>query len=182
MNVIKSRRSIRAFSDEQIKQEELDSIVEAGLYAPSAAGKQARFFTVVQNQSILDEISAEAKKIYRLMPDTFLQNLGSNEQYHTFFHAPAVIIVSGELNSIAPNSDCAVAAQNIMLAAEALRIGSCWVSAVAVLTQTGEGARIIKKLGLPEGYVPFNSIVMGYKKAERLNAPPRREGVVHYLR
>jgi nitroreductase len=182
MNVIKSRRSIRAFSGEQIKQAELDLIVEAGLYAPSAAGKQARFFTVVQNQSILDEISAEAKKIYRSMPDTFLQNLGSNEQYHAFFHAPTVIIISGELNSIAPNSDCAVAAQNIMLAAEALHIGSCWISAPAVLTQTEEGTRIIKKLGLPEAYVPFNSVVLGYTKAERLNAPPRREGVVQYLR
>ena len=116
------------------------------------------------------------------MPDAFLQNLGSNEQFHTFFHAPTVIIISGEVNSIAPSSDCAVAAQNIMLAAETLHIGSCWVSAVAVLTQTGKGQQIIKNLGLPEGYVPFNSIVLGYKKAERLNAPPRREGVVQYIR
>ena len=182
INIIKNRRSIRAFSDEQIKQEELDVILEAGMYAPSAAGKQAWFFTVVQNQHILDEISVEAKKIYSSMPDAFLQNLGSNEQFHTFFHAPTVIIISGEANSIAPNSYCAVAAQNIMLAAETLHIGSCWVSAVAVLTQTSEGQQIIKNLGLPEGYVPFNSIVLGYKKAERLNAPPRREGVVHYIR
>ncbi|MDR2808287.1 MAG: nitroreductase family protein [Spirochaetaceae bacterium] len=182
MKVIKSRRSIRSFSDEQIKQEELDLIVEAGMYAPSAAGKQAWHFTVVQNQRVLDEISLEAKRIYRSMDIEFLQNLGSNEQFHAFFHAPTVIIISGAVNSIAPNSDCAVAAQNIMLAAEALQIGSCWVSAVAVLSQTEQGKKIIESLGLPEGYAPFNSIVLGYKKAEGLTAPARREGVVTYIR
>jgi nitroreductase len=182
MDVIKSRRSIRGFSEEQIKQEELDVILEAGRYAPSAAGKQAWHFTVIQDQQILDEISSEAKRIYRSSAVEFLQNIGSNEQFHTFFHAPTVIIISGETNSIAPNSDCAVAAQNIMLAAEALQIGSCWISAAAVITQTEAGKKIIERLGLPEGYAPFNSIVLGYKKAERNDAPPRREGVVNYLR
>jgi nitroreductase len=182
MDIIKNRRSIRTFSDEQIKQEELDIILEAGMYAPSAAGKQAWHFTVVQNQHILDEISAEAKKVYISMANEFLQKLGSNEQFHTFFHAPTVIIISGEEKSIDPHSDCAVAAQNIMLAAEMLHIGSCWVSAVAVLGRTGEGKKIIQTLGLPKAYIPFNSIVLGYKKAERLNAPPRREGIVNYIR
>ncbi|MDR0722493.1 MAG: nitroreductase family protein [Treponema sp.] len=182
MNIIKSRRSIRNFSDEQIKQEELDVILEAGMYAPSAAGKQAWHFTVVQNQQILDEIASEAKKIFRSMDIEFLQNLGANEQFHPFFHAPTVIIISGAVNSIAPNSDCAVAAQNMMLAAESLHIGSCWISAAAVITQTEEGKEIIKKLGLPEGHAPFNSVALGYKKAERHDAPPRREGVVHYIR
>ena len=181
MQVIKNRRSIRSFSADQIRREELDVIVEAGMYAPSAAGKQAWHFTVVQNQQILDEISTEAKKVYRSSDIEFLQNLGSNEQFHAFFHAPTVIIISGETNSIAPNSDCAVAAQNIMLAAESLHIGSCWISAAAVIAQTEEGKKIIKNLGLSEGYIPFNSIALGYKKAERPNAPPRREGVVTYI-
>ncbi|MDR2343579.1 MAG: nitroreductase family protein [Spirochaetaceae bacterium] len=182
MRVIKSRRSTRSFSDEQIKREELDIILEAGMYAPSGAGKQARHFTVVQNQPILDAISVEAKKIYRSMDNEFLRNLGSNEQFHTFFHAPTVIIISGELNSITPDSDCAVAAQNILLAAESLQIGSCWISAVAVLTRTEESIKIIKNLGLPEAYAPFNSVALGYKKAESPNAPPRRAGLVNYIR
>jgi nitroreductase len=182
MNVIKNRRSIRSFSDEQIKQEELDVIVEAGMYAPSAAGKQAWHFTVIQDQQLLDEISSEAKKIYRSSDIEFLRNLGSNEQFQAFFHAPTVIVISGEVNSLAPNSDCAVAAQNVMLSAEALQIGSCWVSAAAVITQTEEGKKIIKNLGLPEAYAPFNSIALGYKKAERLNVPPRRDGIVTYIR
>jgi nitroreductase len=182
MKVIKSRRSVRSFSDEQIKEEDLDVLLEAGRYAPSAAGKQAWHFTVIQDQHILDEIASEAKRIYRSADVPFLRNLGSNEQFHPFFHAPTVIVISGEVNSIAPNSDCAVAAQNIMLAAEALQIGSCWISAAAVIAQTEEGKKIIEKLGLSEGYTPFNSIALGYKKAERHDAPPRREGVVNYIR
>jgi nitroreductase len=182
MKIIKSRRSARSFSDEQIKQEELDVLLEAGMYAPSAAGKQAWHFTVIENQEILDEISSEAKRIYRSMDIEYIRNLGSNEKFHAFFHAPTVIVISGEASSIAPNSDCAVAAQNIMLAAEALHIGSCWISAAAVIAQTEEGKKIIGKLGLPEGYVPFNSIILGYKKTEGSEASPRRENVVTYIR
>jgi nitroreductase len=182
MKIIKSRRSVRSFSDKQIKQEELDVILEAGMYAPSAAGKQAWHFTVIQDQQILDEISSEAKRIYRSMDIDFLRSIGANDQFHTFFHAPTVIVISGEVNSIAPNSDCAVAAQNVMLAAESLQIGSCWISAASVIAQTEEGKKIIEKMRLPEDYAPFNSIAMGYKKAARRDAPPRREGVVNYLR
>jgi nitroreductase len=182
MAVIKNRRSVRSFTDEQLKQEELDILLEAGMYAPSAAGKQAWHFTVVQNQQILDKISTEAKKVYRSSDIEFLQNLGSNEQFHAFFHAPTVIIISGETNSIAPNSDCAAAAQNIMLAAEALRIGSCWISAAAVIAQTDEGKKLINALKLPEGYVPFNSIILGHKKSETGKAAPRREGTVSYIK
>jgi nitroreductase len=116
------------------------------------------------------------------MDNEHLRNIGSNEQFHLFFHAPTVIIISGEVNSITPDSDCAVAAQNIMLAAESLQIGSCWISAAAALPQTAEGKKIIQTLGLPEGYAPFNSVILGYKKAERPLAPPRRAGVVTYIR
>ncbi|MDR2394924.1 MAG: nitroreductase family protein, partial [Treponema sp.] len=165
MDVIKNRRSVRSFTEDPLKQAELDVLLEAGMYAPSAAGKQSWHFTVIQNQRFLDEISSEAKKIYASMNNEFLQKLGANEQFHSFFHAPTVIVISGEANSIDPNSDCAVAAQNIMLAAESLRIGSCWVSAVAVLTQTDKGRKLINAMKLPEGYVPFNSIALGYKKS-----------------
>jgi nitroreductase len=93
-----------------------------------------------------------------------------------------VIIISGEIQSIAPQFDCAVAAQNIMLAAEALAIGSCWISAASVITQSETGKKIIAGLGLPAGYAPFSSIALGYKKTPSPTAPLRREGVVHYIR
>lgn len=180
--VMKNRRSVRGFADGQIKQDELDAILEAGMYAPSAGGKQAWHFTVIQNQRVLDEISNEAKSIYRGLDNEFLQKLGANENAHLFFRAPTVVVISGEVKSIAPNSDCAVAAQNVMLAAEAMHIGSCWISAVLVLPMSEEGQRIIKSLGIPDGYAPYNSIALGYKKAETHKAPPRREGVVNYVR
>jgi nitroreductase len=136
---------------------------------------------VLQNQRLLGEISTEAKKVYACRNDVFLQKLGADEKFHAFFHAPTVIVVSGEADFIAPDSDCAVAAQNMMLAAEALHIGSCWVSAVRVLLQTEEGRKLVHALKLPEGYVPFNSIALGYKKADNSQAAPRREGTVSYI-
>lgn len=182
IDIIKKRRSIRAYTGEQIKQEELDIILEAGTYAPSAAGMQLWHFTVIQNQQLLDEISIEGKKIYRSMDLEFLQNLGKNEAFHMFFHAPTVIVISGKVDSISPQSDCAVAAQNIMLAAETLGIGSCWVSAVPVLVQTEEGKRLIERLELPEGYAPYTSVTLGYKHSEIHKAAPRRDGMVSYIK
>lgn len=182
IEIIKARRSIRSYTEEQIKQDELDIILEAGAYAPSAAGRQLRHFTVIQNQQLLDEISLEVKGIYRSMPDEFLQNLGKSEKYHMFFHAPTVIVVSGLVNSIDPQNDCAVALQNMMIAARSLNIGSCWVSAITVLESTDNGKKLASSLKLPEGYAPYSCITLGYNASEMPKAAPRRENITSYIR
>ena len=182
LDVIKKRRSVRAFRLDQIADSEIATILEAGTYAPSARGDQSWYFTVIQNVELMRELSDAAKRAYALLSNPFLQGLGKNEKYHLFFHAPTVIVVSGHNEALLPKIDCAVCVQNILLAAESLGIGSCWISGLDLLAETDAGIELLKKLNVPKEYKPFFSIALGYKENENLKAAPRKTGNIHFIK
>ena len=134
LKTIKQRRSIRSFQAEQIKEEELQAVLEAGLYAPNA-GDQSWHFTVVQNRALLDRLNLAAKEAARQMPIEPLRQLGSDDNFNCLYGAPTLIIVSGSERAPMPlDADCAAATQNLLLAAESIGWGragsssSCWLS------------------------------------------------------
>ena len=118
LDVIKERRSIRKFKPEQIKEEELQAIVESGLYAPSAINKQSWNFTVIQNQEILAELNEATKNVARNLDNEALKRIGENEKYNCFYYAPTVILVSGKDEERSKVMDCSAATQNMLIAAE----------------------------------------------------------------
>ena len=118
LDVIKERRSIRKFKSEQIKEEELQAIVESGLYAPSAINKQSWNFTVIQNQEILAELNEATKNVARNLDNEALKRIGENEKYNCFYYAPTVILVSGKDEERSKVMDCSAATQNMLIAAE----------------------------------------------------------------
>jgi nitroreductase len=123
LKIIKQRRSIRSFKDEQIKDEELQAILEAGLYAPNAGG-QAWHFTVVQNKELLDRLNIAAKEAAKQHDFEPLRKLGNNEKFNCLYGAPTLVIVSGNEQSLMPlDADCAAATQNLLLAAESIGLG-----------------------------------------------------------
>ena len=127
MKSILSRRSTRVFMPDQIKEEELTTIIEAGLYAPSAHNQQSWNFTVVQNLELLNQLSNDAKEAAKHFDDHLIQQLANNEKFHAFYHAPTAIIISGEEKAMMPEVDCAAATENMLIAAESIGVGSCWV-------------------------------------------------------
>lgn len=182
INNIKSRRSTRVFLPDQIKDEEVSAIVEAAIYAPSAHNKQPWHFTVVQNKEILDELNAETKEIAKNVSDKIIQQMGSNEKFNIFYNAPTVIIISGDEKGVLPEIDCAAATENMLIAAESLGVGNCWVGLVRLLFGTEKGNRYKEKLGIPEGNNPYYAISLGYKKINNTKAPERRANTVSYIR
>jgi nitroreductase len=182
MKAIKNRRSIRSFKPEQIADSEIAAIVEAGTYAPSGRGDQSWHFTVVQNTELLHEISKAVKHMYALLDNPFLQAQGKSEKYHLYYHAPTVLIVSGNKDALLPMLDCAVCVQNMLLAAESLEIGSCWISGIDRLAASAEGRPILEKLTIPDGYVPYFQVALGYKKGETPKAAPRKENITNFIR
>lgn len=160
LEAIKSRRSVRKYKPEQISKPELSAILEAGSYAPSAHNMQSWHFTVVQNSELLNFISEQSKKGMQKSNMDWAVNLGLNENYHLFFHAPTVIFVSGNKNSISPLVDCSAAIQNLLLAAESLNIGSCWIGLVRFFFADADN---ISKLNLPTDYLPYYAVTLGYK-------------------
>jgi len=115
LKIIKQRRSIRSFKDEQIKDEELQAVLEAGLYAPYA-WEQARHFTVIQNKELLDRLNLTAKEAAKQMDMEHLRELGNNERFNCLYNAPTLIIVSGnEQVPIPLEADCATALKTCCL-------------------------------------------------------------------
>jgi nitroreductase len=182
LDIIKKRRSVRNFKPEQIADSEIAAIIDAGMYAPSGRGDQSWHFTIVQNAELLHELSEAVKRIYASLDNPFLQSQGKSEKYHLYYHAPTAIIVSGNKDALLPQLDCAVCVQNMLLAAESLNIGSCWISGIDLLAATEEGCPILEKLNIPDGYKPYFQVALGYKKNEDLKAAPRKENLINFIR
>lgn len=176
---IKKRRSIRKYLPEQIKEAELNEIIEAGMYAPSAHNDQSWHFTVIQNKELIDLISVKTKESMANSEVEWISKMGKNEKLHVFYNAPTVIIVSGRDGAYSPLIDCSAATQNMILTAESLNIGSCWNGLVRFFFGQKEE---MGKLNIPEGYTPFYAVSFGYKQVTPSRALERKKDVVSYIK
>ncbi|NPV91022.1 MAG: nitroreductase family protein [Firmicutes bacterium] len=182
LKVIKQRRSVRSYKGEQIEEEELQAILEAGLYAPNA-GDQAWHFTVVQDRGLLDKLNLAAKEAARQTDMKHLRELGSNEKFHCLYNASTLIIVTGDERSPIPlDADCAAATQNLLIAAESVGLGSCWIFFVLMAFDSPQGPELRKELKIPDGYRPYSSAVFGYKKGASAKAPERKPNLITCIR
>lgn len=179
---IMARRSVRVYSEEQIRQEDLNIILESGYNAPSGCNKQPWHFTVVQNKELINTLSVESKKEFINHENETFRKMAANEDYNIFYNAQTIIVVSGERSAETPLIDCSAATQNMLLAAESLGIGSCWIGLIAFLFMSQRAQEYIKTLEIPEGYDPYFAITLGYKKYPDPKPQPRRENVVNYIK
>ena len=170
IEAIMTRRSVRKFRNQQIPDAVLETILKAGTYAPSALALQPWAFVVVQDQTVLDRVSdyckplmiSHMKNAHDGMSDAFRALLES-PGYSLYYHAPTVIMVIGKTGSRFREIDCSLCAENMMLAAHALGIGSCWVGSTEVAYDNKE---IMAMFRIPEGYSPVGTIVFGYPEEE----------------
>lgn len=182
LKTIKSRRSTRSFKNEQIKPAELQTVLEAGIYAPSAANQQAWHFTVIQSEKLLAWLSHEAKEEAKKLGNEYLSKMANNENFNIFYGAPTVVLVSGDEKAMVIESDCAAATQNMLLAAESIGLGSCWVNFVLFVFNSPKAKEYLQELGVPDGYRPFASVALGYKNIAAVNAPSRKSDVINYIK
>jgi len=178
LQTIKSRRSIRKYLPEQLKDAELQAILEAGAYAPSAHNEQSWHFTVIRNKELLDRMSSKAKKLMAAQETDWVKTMGTNKLFHVFYHAPVVIVVSMRKSAMSPMVDCSAAIENMLLAAESLDIGSCWIGLARYYFSIREE---LPRLKIPEGYEPCYAVTLGYKDQRPSKALPRKEGAVSYI-
>lgn len=182
LNAIKQRRSIRSYKGEQIKDEELQAILEAGLFAPNA-GDQAWHFTAVQNRDMLKRLNTAAKQAAKQSDMEWLRVLGNNEDFDCLYGAPTLVIVSGDGRSPVPlDADCAAATQNLLLAAESLGLGTCWIFFVLLAFNSPEGSEFREELKISESYKPYYSAIIGYKGGETPAPPERKPGLITYIK
>ena len=190
---IKNRRSIRNYLPEQIKDKELEIILEAAVYAPTASNEQPWYFTVIQNKEFIDMMDLESKKLMKQDKELMNKiNLESKKlvenssfdgletlNFNIFYQAPTVIVVSGKKSTAYSINDCCAATENMLLVAESIDIGSCWIGSSRFFFQNSKN---IEKLNLPEGYEPYYAVSFGYKASNNNKAPKRNKNVVSYIK
>ena len=179
IETIKNRRSVRQYSPEQIKDEELESILEAAIYAPTGHNDQPWHFTIVQNKDLINEINDGAKKVMKGMEMEWISKLGTVKEFNIFHRAPTALIISGKKDATTPIVDCAAAVQNILLAAESLDIGSCWIGFAKFFFLDPDN---MKKFNIPEDHEVHFGVALGYKVNENPQAPERNQKVYNYFR
>lgn len=141
LKTIRNRRSVRTYLPTQITQEDLDLIIESGIYAPSGHNDQPWHFTIIQNKEILKHINDKSKELMAQSEISWIKNMGSNPKVNLIYDAPTLIIVSGNKNALSPKVDCSAAIQNMLLAAESLNIGSVWIGLITFFLKSEDEAK-----------------------------------------
>lgn len=178
---IYQRRSVRNYSDKEVSDEIIKEIIRAGTYAPTAVNKQPWRFVVVKNKQLIEEYDERAKKAFlSAYKDTENPDMVGYVQYlskpttRLFYGAPVLILVFASPDVISDH-DCALAAENMMLAAQSLGIGSCWIGLAGGL---GYDTEFLKEVGVPEGHKLIAPLIFGYPVKESLKAPVRNSDVI----
>ena len=161
---MKSRRSIRKFKPEMPKKEDLQQIVEAGLYAANGMGRQATITVAVTNKELRDKLSAINCKIG-----------GWDEGVDPFYGAPAILIVLAEKDWRNRVYDGSLVMGNMMLAAHSLGLGSCWIHRAKEEFETDWGKDLLKSLGVEGEYEGIGHCALGYVDGEYPQAAERKE-------
>ncbi len=173
MDAIKHRRSVRAFTDVPVAKEVLLGLVDAAIWAPSANNTENWHFTIIQNKALLDRISEATKAHMQKVTDLATagtrvrQHLHAGPDFHVFYHAPAVILISTIGGDFAVE-DAALAAENLMLAAHGQGLGTCWIGLAQKWLETAEGKRAVE---IGPRYIPVAPIIVGTPKGETPPVP-----------
>ncbi len=184
MNTILHRRSIRRFDDRQIEEPALRQILQAGLYAPSAGGRQGVIFAVCQNR----EINERLGKIKRANSNPHMangDNYVSREQpsiaddpklINAFYGASTVITLFAPKNFLFSQEDCAAAAENMMLAADSMGIGSCYIGQGWTAFADPYGQEKLREWSIPTDHYAVMQLLLGYpREGDKHPAPKPRK-------
>ena len=167
IETLKTRRSCRAYQPRQVEEGLLQQGLEAGLYAPSGRGAQPVVFVVVQDQATLAELSRLNAAVMGADTDPF-------------YGAPTVIVVLADRSRPTWVEDGSLAMGNLMNAAHALGLGSCWIHRAREEFDSPEGKALLKKWGVDERYIGVGHCILGYAANEAPAPKPRKNDYVIY--
>jgi nitroreductase len=179
---ISGRRSVREYTGEVVDEPTLRRLIDASVKAPNAVNDQPWAFTVVRDQALLNRISREAKThMLETTPpggrsEHFRVRL-SDPEFHVFYHAPTLVVISAVSDGPWIVEDCSLAAENLMLAAYSEHLGTCWIGFAQGFLNTPAGKSLV---GAPAASIPIAPIIVGKPKA--LPPPvPRKEPEIRWI-
>lgn len=164
IKALKERRSIKKYKQDEVPEELLDIVLEAGTFAPTGMNRQSPVMVVIKDKSERDKLSKLNASIMGMDSDPF-------------YGAPIVIVVLADSDVRTYKEDGSLVLGNLLNAAHSVGLGSCWIHRAKEEFETEEGKELLKKWGLSEKYVGIGHCILGYADEKR-EVRPRKEGYI----
>lgn len=169
MKNLMTRRSVRKYKPDMIPEDVLNRIVEAGTYAPNGMGMQSAIILVVTNKEVRDKLSKINAELLGWEKDPF-------------YGAPVVLVVLADRSAVTYVNDGSLVLGNLMNAAHAEGIGSCWIHRAKEEFESEEGKAILQSLGIEGDYEAIGHCILGYADEETQSPAARKENFVYYAK
>ena len=174
IEAIISRRSTRYYQQKPVEQEKLDRILEAGRQAPSGGNNQTSHFFVVRNREVLDRLIRMTETAFARMEadeNTYASlrhSIAASKKggYVFCYNAPVLIVAANRRDYGNNIADCACAIENMMVAANALDLGSCWINQLKWLNGEPEIVEYFRSFGMKEDERVYGAVIIGYPATE----------------
>lgn len=183
LELMKRRRSIRKYQNKQIPRADLETIIEAGIYAPNAGGGQRSMIVGVRDAALAEKIGR--MNVARFDRSKLSGSYVSKEQPSIiddpsiksgFYGAPAVCVIFAQKNFLYSIPDAFCCAENMILMAEELGISSCIVARGEETFDNEEGAALLREWGVPENFTARCFVLLGYVDGDEPKGKPRKDG------
>ena len=163
LQAIADRRSIRAYTEDQLTEEQLQALLDAAVQSPSAVNRQPWHFSVVQDKALLDAFDAAMREELLKNAEGDARARYESPSYSVFYHAPTAIFISlpDPMPSVFAPVDAGIAVENIALAAQSLGLGSVILGMPRVVFESERSEEFRRAFRFPEGYAFSIAIAVG---------------------
>ena len=183
LDIIKNRRTIRKYQDKQISNKDLQKIIEAGLYAPNAGGRQGTLIYAVHNKELSEKIGKlnlmnfdRSKLLGGFVSKEQPSNIDDPNIKNGFYGAPTICVLFGPENFLYSIPDAFCCAENMILEAYNLGIASSIIARGEETFNNPIGEDLLKQWNVPEGYIARCFVILGYIDGEYPQGKPRKDG------
>lgn len=181
LDLMKYRRSIRKYQDRQVSREDMETIIEAGTYAPNAGGGQRSIIVGIRNAELtakigrlnaacLDRSRLSGSYVSIEQPSI----IDDPAQKNGFYGSPAVCIIFAPKNFLYSIPDAFCCAENMVLMATALGLSSCVIARGEETFDNEIGAALLREWNIPENYIARCFVILGYCDGEYPQPKPRK--------
>lgn len=160
-----TRRSVKRYQPTQINRADLEKILKAGMNAPSGMGRQSAVMVVVQEPETVKQLSRMNAEVMGVHTDPF-------------YGAPTVIIVFADKEVPTYKEDGSLVMGNLLNAAHALGLGSCWIHRAKEVFNSAEGKALMKKWGLKDSLEGIGHCILGYGEGPEPAEKPRKDDYI----
>ena len=162
------RRSCRSYKPDPVPQDLLDKVLQAGTYAPTGMGKQSPIIIAVTDKATRDKLSRMNAAV-----------MGADSD--PFYGAPAVLIVLADKSIGTHVYDGSLVMGNLMNAAAALGLGSCWIHRAKEEFESDEGKALLALLGITGEYEGIGHCILGWPAGDARPAAPRKDTYIYRI-